>query len=152
MAYILMLLGMLLILLSGKNAVKQLREKENFYGFKEALKKLEQRMDEIEKKIVSLEEKSGRSVFKEIHSPLLEEKINNLTLSLSKIERKLDNFGEMGEKLNVDKKFEDYVRDAEADDFQKIRTAFEMGKTIDEIAEEFGRGKGEVELILNLKR
>jgi len=151
MAYFLMLLGILLILTAGRNAVGQLREREDVFGFRESLIKLEKRLDELEKKVSSIE-KSGSSAFKEIHAAALDEKINNLTVSLSKIERKLDNFGEKGEKQDLKRKFEEYVKEAEADDFQKIRTAYEMGRTIDEIAEEFGRGKGEVELILNLKR
>ncbi|NLO89005.1 MAG: hypothetical protein GX088_01525 [Clostridia bacterium] len=151
MAYFLMLLGILLILITGRNAVGQLRDREDVFGFGKLLMKLEERLDELENK-VSLMEQSGYPAYKENLTPALNEKINNLTVSLSKIERKLDNFGEKGEKQDSQRKFEEYVKEAEADDFQKIRMAYEMGKTIDEIAEEFGRGKGEVELILNLKR
>lgn len=40
----------------------------------------------------------------------------------------------------------------ENDEYQKIRMAYQQGENIADIARKFKRGKGEIQLILNLKK
>ncbi|TDA69400.1 MAG: hypothetical protein D9V47_05760 [Clostridia bacterium] len=54
-------------------------------------------------------------------------------------------------KSDVHISFAQALMTAEKDQLSAICQAFESGKTITEIAREFQRGKGEVELILNLR-
>jgi len=154
MAYLLIFLGFVLIAVTGKHVMRQFIEKDVFINQQRFMEQVARRLSILEDKVAALEKSAALGAGGQITRGM-EEKLEILNQTVSNLERKLDNFWEIGnrEKPSQELKFSSYVKEAEKDSlFRDIRAAYDAGKSITEIAEEFGRGKGEVELILNLRR
>ena len=93
----------------------------------------------------------------------LDYKMELLLRAVSGLEDKIDVINEEEEETeeNAQLDFTSYLKEAtqetaaeatQAALFKSINEAYLSGKTVTEIAQQFGKGKGEVELILNLQK
>lgn len=155
MAVLLLLLGAVLMGLTWKKAWRQaVNEEKNFY-YLQSVGGLERRVSDLEEKISELE-----AVQKELSAPKYEDagridyKMELLLHAVSGLENQIEALLKKNEDDNDrDSDFSEYIEKAGQDaEFQAIQKAYLSGKSVTEIAQQFGMGKGEVELILNLQK
>jgi competence protein ComGC len=128
--YLLLVLGMILLVVFLPEAVRQQRQ-ENLEdkGAAGNLEPVLKKMQELQQQVELL------------HESFLEIKSQHFLPA------------ERAPALNFARLLEEKKLPPAEDDFkQAVISSFEKGRTITEIAREFGKGKGEIELILNLRR
>ncbi len=91
----------------------------------------------------------------------LEENINILSNTLEEVLQKIDTMSfdnekneeiEENEEIEVSSFSDELSKQQQIDEYREIREAFQRGEEITEIAKRYNRGKGEIQLILNLKK
>ena len=162
MTYFLMLIGVVFVLISFRSAWKQALERSTAESGWQYVQQLEKKITDLEERTALLEA--------EQHSVSVPGKqaVIDTTAVENKLDRLLQTLTDLGEKIPaspVKHEAEDYEKGREGVSFEnamekvegnrlfeEIFRAHSAGKSITEIAQEFDRGKGEVELILSLKR
>lgn len=135
MIYVVLLVGLVLIALTGKTVVREWREDTKTSRFDE----------------LSLLE----------HYQSIEDKLGVIADNLHELHSYLQNGGKSdGQQVfgfdnvwQAMKQEVDEVDESKLLSFNdRVRHAYQQGKDITELAKQFGKGKGEIELILNLRR
>ena len=153
MAYIFILLGLILIIATFRNAWSQALEKEVDNRHKQSMIHMDSRLGDLENKLAALAGKEF--LFQDNTTDSLGAQMEVLHNELTKFERKLDSYREKEVNSEVLQKvdFKTHFKDAEKESlFNDIREAYASGKSITRLAQEYEKGKGEIELILNLQR
>lgn len=166
----LVLLGALLVGLTWKQAWRQALDKEKNKNYLECVVNLDERVSLLETKVSqSAALSKGATVpVRENREEQVEDKLELLLKGIEGLEQEIKNINQSTEnkseendadiddkvKNNQEKEdFSEYIDVADHEAvFNDIREAHASGKTITEIAQELGKGKGEVELILNLQK
>lgn len=157
MAILLLFLGAVLIGLTWKKAWRQAIDEEKHTNFMEAIVGLSQQVSALEAKVSQLE-LSPQATVPEVWEPKETNlKWELLLKAITGLENKMDTFSkdqvENNAKNNGEKDFSACIKEASHQaDFKEISEAYLSGMTVTEIARKFGKGKGEVELILNLQK
>lgn len=176
-AYLLMILGLIFIAVTGKTVLRQGLEQKQQLNYQHGyFENLERRISRLEEEFNEIKI-SGTSD----SLPDMGAKIEKLQQTLTGIENKLEGpaynlvnqydyqqeeqktyvkqrqDGEVNYQIDNkkadDKVFTEYVKEAEHEDmFEMVREAYFSGKSVTDIARQFNKGKGEVELILSLRR
>jgi hypothetical protein len=155
MGVLLLLLGAVLIGLTWKQAWRQALNEEKDAYYLQSVKGLEQRVADLEAKISEFElfpqeQPAPESEF----SGKLDYKLELLTQAVSGLGNQIETLLRKNEgDSHGDRDFSEYIQEAGHEaEFRDIRDAYLSGKSVTEIAQQFGKGKGEVELILNLQK
>ncbi|MDN5346768.1 MAG: hypothetical protein PWP65_332 [Clostridia bacterium] len=123
MAYLFLFLGFLLIVFFMPEALRQLSSQEK----EVSLNQLEARIANLED---TLEEALTRMERKAIFQPELKSPAPTVP----------------------ERSFAEHLAQAQVDPYAEIRRAYAAGEDIAALASRYGKGKGEIELILNLRR
>ncbi|NLJ99957.1 MAG: hypothetical protein GX318_01810 [Clostridia bacterium] len=154
MAYLFIVLGLILVIFTFKYAWRQALGREMAQGQQKAVKEIRDRLDILEREQAALNNRLSDSTPQE-YGKSSQEQLSVLSEILLNFERKLDNLGEQEVKSKTFENgdFSSHFKDAEKRNlFNDIKRAYASGKSITEIAQEFEKGKGEIELILNLQK
>ena len=154
MAILLLFLGAVLIGLTWKKAWRQAIEEEKHSQSMESIADLDQRISSLEEKVSQMEQLPQPSVPEREEAQEADLKWELLLRAITGLENKMDSlYKDQKTENNGEKDFSAYIKEASHQaDFKEIKEAYLSGMTVTEIAREFGKGKGEVELILNLQK
>lgn len=157
MAILLLFLGAVLIGLTWKKAWRQAIDEEKHTNSMESIAGLDQRVSALEAKVSQLELSPQAAVPEGEEAKESNLKWELLLRAITGLENKMDTFSkdqvENNAENNGEKDFSAYIKEASHQaDFKEIFEAYLSGMTVTEIAQKFGKGKGEVELILNLQK
>lgn len=158
MAVLLLFLGIVLMGLTWKYAWRQAVNEEKMSNRMELFYNLEKRISAIESTIADLSASQTQPMISDKSAELggLDYKMELLLRAVSGLEEKLSDISEKEkntEEENAQLDFSTYIKESTQEQlFKSINEAYLSGKTVTEIAQEFGKGKGEVELILNLQK
>jgi len=157
MAVLLLFLGVVLMGLAWKYAWRQAVNEEKMSSRMELFYNLEKRISAIETVISDLSALQTQPIIPEKSAALggLDYKMELLLRAVSGLEEKISDINEKEKDTeeNAQLDFSTYIKESTQEHlFKSINEAYLSGKTVTEIAQEFGKGKGEVELILNLQK
>lgn len=161
MAVLLLFLGVVLIGLTWRQAWRQAVEEEKTNNQMHLYLKLGERISALEAAVSDIRVVHKEPEFTEKDTMLggLDYKMELLLRAVSGLEDRITVVGEIEEEEEPEEiddgqlDFSTYLKEAtQEDEFKSINQAYLSGKTVTEIAQQFGRGKGEVELILNLQK
>lgn len=155
MALLLLFLGAVLIGLTWKQAWRQAVNQEQTFNYMQSIAGLSQRISALETKVSQFEILPQEPAVPEQEAVEgMDLKLELLLQAVTGLQNKVDTLNKQKEVENTGgKNFSAYIKEADHDVvFKEIRNAYLSGKTVTEIAREFGKGKGEIELILNLQK
>lgn len=156
MALLLLFLGTVLIGLTWKQAWRKAIDEEKNAAYFQSIMSLSERVSALETRVSNFGslQKETAAAEQESLDELLDYKFELVLRAVAGLEDKIEAFDIRPEKQkNESKHFSAYVQEAGNEAaFKEIRDAYLSGKSVTEIAEQWGKGKGEIELILNLQK
>jgi hypothetical protein len=157
MTVLLLFLGAVFIGLTWKQAWRQAVDEEKNFNYVQSMVNLGQRVSTLETKLSQLVLAAQDSAAPQDEAiEGMDFKLELLLRAITGLESKVDTLNQKGQQQlenTREKDFAAYIKEASHDaGFKEIRDAYLSGKTVTEIAQEFGKGKGEIELILNLQK
>lgn len=153
MAYVVILLGLVLIGLSGPQAWRQWREDRL-----DLIHRLEAERDHLRRQLDELAAQGKKTPVVENMETLQEqvglltENIADAMTQLNRMEQKMVQLLSTGKPLANNPFGQELTAAQQNAFFQEVYKAYDQGKDITEIAKQFGKGKGEIQLILGLRR
>ncbi len=145
MGWIFLILGVSILLVTAPGLVR-----EKPAGLEKAVLSLQNRLDTLDRNGETSRQVGGFNANSE-----LEEQLAAVADTLNLLQKRLDRWDETVKKLAKQSEltFENTLSDVnQMTLFDDIYAAFDQGKSVTEIAREYNRGKGEIELILSLRK
>lgn len=151
LSFILFFLGLVLVVLTGKSLARlpQPQESKNTdYGYTAYLQQINQKLEEFNRELENLKAEMAAGHFPE-NAEKFTEKLSQILVQEEKKEEEREPVVSLAAKEGDFKEIETSTPLTLKD---KIYIEYKKGKGITQLAKEFGKGKGEIELILNLRR